>query len=487
MTTMIQQAKLWMLAAILLVCGTCSLYAQTNGSTVRALPKVCIDNLNGTLTKEEPVEATITISYSDETTAQNREDSYRCLVKYRGATSIYFDKKSMRITFLEDQGDGKRDVDLPGLGRTDDNCNLDAVAVDRSHFRNRLAMDLFNSFSRLPYSTSYGSRHGIVGNYVEVWTEGHYGGLYCLTDRVNRKLLGCKKMKGEALRGIVYKCVSYDKGCYLLSDATEPVEGNENWNAWEVKYPNEFPSYIFNPLQQMMDAPWDSVPDEAYNDLVCKHFYWDNLVDIYLHSIVTGLGDAGYKNCYLSCPDYTKDQHFVITPWDMDHSFGESYRGVPLMDPSTLKGQTNWSNTRPFKRLMANVESRFLTSLADRWAALRDGPLSVESVTQRIYDYANLFDQSGAWQNDRELWNYNPVTLGETAQDEAAYMAEWYQVNHDRLDELLLPYQSTGIRSIDNGKWTIDNAWYDVNGRKVANSQLSKGIYFNSHKKILIK
>lgn len=83
--------------------------------------------------------------------------------------------------------------------------------------------------------------------------------------------------------------------------------------------------------------------------------------------------------------------------------------------------------------------------------------------------------------------NYNPVTLGETAQDEAAYMAEWYQVNHDRLDELLLPYQSTGIRSIDNGKWTIDNAWYDVNGRKVANSQLSKGIYFNSHKKILIK
>lgn len=135
-----------MLAAILLVCGTCSLYAQTNGSTVRALPKVCIDNLNGTLTKEEPVEATITISYSDETTAQNREDSYRCLVKYRGATSIYFDKKSMRITFLEDHGDGKRDVDLPGLGRTDDNCNLDAVAVDRSHFRNRLAMDLFNSF-----------------------------------------------------------------------------------------------------------------------------------------------------------------------------------------------------------------------------------------------------------------------------------------------------------------------------------------------------
>ena len=29
------------------------------------------------------------------------------------------------ITFLEDQGDGKRDVDLPGLGRTDDNPAVD--------------------------------------------------------------------------------------------------------------------------------------------------------------------------------------------------------------------------------------------------------------------------------------------------------------------------------------------------------------------------
>lgn len=293
--------------------------------------------------------------------------------------------------------------------------------------------------------------------------------------------------KGGVLRGIVYKCVSYDKGCYLLSDGTEPVEGNDNWNAWEVKYPNEYPSYIFNPLQQIMDAPWDSVPDEAYNDLVRQHFYWDNLVDIYLLSIVVGLADAGYKNCYLSCPDYTADQHFVITPWDMDHSFGASYRGVPLMDPSTLKGQTNWINTRPFKRLMANAESGFLTSLADRWAALRDGTLSVESVTQRIYDYANLFDQSGAWQRDRDQWNYNPVTLGETAQDEATYMTEWYQANHDRLDNLLLPYQSDGIRSTVNGQPSTVNAWYDVSGRKVANSKLSKGIYFNGHKKILIK
>ena len=157
------------------------------------------------------------------------------------------------------------------------------------------------------------------------------------------------------------------------------------------------------------------------------------------------------------------------------------------MDPSTLKGQTNWSNTRPFKRLMANVESGFLTSLADRWAALRDGPLSVESVTQRIYDYANLFDQSGAWQNDRELWNYNPVTLWTTARDGAAYLAEWYQANHALLDELLLPHQSTDIKGIVDLPLNTDHPTYDLQGRKVQSSVKKKGIYIHDNKKILTK
>lgn len=479
--------KNWVLAATLLVCGTGSLYAQTEGNTIRALPKVSIDNLKEAINADNPVEATITMTYPDETPGGTREVSYRCLVKYRGGTSISFDKKSMKIAFLQDQGDGERDVELPGLGRSDDKCNLDAAAVDRSHFRNRLAMDLFNSYSPLPYPTAFDGRHGISGNYVEVWTEGRYSGLYCLTDRVNRKLLGGKKMKDGEVRGVVYKCSSYDIGCFFYSDGTEPAEGNASWNAWEVKYPNEYPSYVFNPLRQAMDASWDTVPDEAYNDLVRQYFYWDNLVDVYLLSIVAGLADMGYKNSYLSCPDYTKDQRFIITPWDMDHSFGESYRGVPLMDLSTLKGQTNWINTRPFKRLMANTESGFLTSLADRWAALRDGPLSVESVTQRIYDYADLFDKSGAWQREREEWNYNPVTLWTTARDGAAYLAEWYQANHALLDELLLPHQSTDIKGIVDLPLNTDHPTYDLQGRKVQSSVKKKGIYIHDNKKILTK
>lgn len=45
--------------------------------------------------------------------------------------------------------------------------------------------------------------------------------------------------------------------------------------------------------------------------------------------------------------------------------------------------------------------------------------------------------------------------------------------------------ETTGIRSIDNGKLTIDNVYYDLSGRRVA--QPTKGVYVVNGKKVVIK
>ena len=45
--------------------------------------------------------------------------------------------------------------------------------------------------------------------------------------------------------------------------------------------------------------------------------------------------------------------------------------------------------------------------------------------------------------------------------------------------------ETTGIRSIDNGKLTIDNVYYDLSGRRVA--QPTKGVYIVNGKKVVIK
>jgi len=120
--------------------------------------------------------------------------------------------------------------------------------------------------------------------------------------------------------------------------------------------------------------------------------------------------------------------------------------------------------------------------------------LSVESVSHLMFSYADLFDHTDSWQHEHEAWNYNPVTMGTTAHDEATYMVEWYEANHKELSALLTPYQTDGIRNIEHSPLNIDHSVYDLHGRRIANGQWSivngqfpKGIYINGHKKILIK
>ena len=45
----------------------------------------------------------------------------------------------------------------------------------------------------------------------------------------------------------------------------------------------------------------------------------------------------------------------------------------------------------------------------------------------------------------------------------------------------------TGIESIDNGQLTIDNSWYDLNGRKLNGKPTTKGVFINNGRKVVIK
>ena len=45
----------------------------------------------------------------------------------------------------------------------------------------------------------------------------------------------------------------------------------------------------------------------------------------------------------------------------------------------------------------------------------------------------------------------------------------------------------TGISSIENGKMTIDNAWYSLDGRKYNGKPSVKGVYVNNGRKVVLK
>lgn len=98
-----------------------------------------------------------------------------------------YDKKSLAVRLVDGRGD---DLDANVLGiREENSWILDAMAIDRIRMRNRICFDIWNSMSSTPYDTGYDNRNGTDGVFVELFLNGEYWGLYCLSDKVDRKLL----------------------------------------------------------------------------------------------------------------------------------------------------------------------------------------------------------------------------------------------------------------------------------------------------------
>ena len=80
--------------------------------------------------------------------------------KTRGATaSMYLMKPSLNMKLRTEDYAEEADSSLLGM-RSCSSWILDAMAIDRICMRNRVAFDIWNEFSRLPYATEFDGRNG---------------------------------------------------------------------------------------------------------------------------------------------------------------------------------------------------------------------------------------------------------------------------------------------------------------------------------------
>lgn len=457
-----------------------------------SLPRITLE-VAEEVSHEHKVSATFTLEQTDEATGSVMTETHKCRVSYSGESSSSYDKKSWNVHFIDDDGE-ELYVNLLGLRANCSKWILDAAAGDRSRMRNRVAMDVFDRYARLPYATDNAGRYCSLGRHVEVWVNGEYQGLFCLTDRINRELLGGTATTDGQTRCVIYNCKSYGSGNYLNSYEEAPADGDEDWNSWEVKYPDEPTAEAWQTLLNLFDVAWDDISDDEYVSTVRRYFYWDNLVDVYLQTLVCGLADIGYKNCYLACPDIKEDGRCVLVPVDMDYTFGCTWNGCFWDESPQLRGGNTLHFVRPYSHLMRDEELGFIAALAARWAALRDDVLSVASVTSLINGYAQLLDESGAWQRERELWNYNPVAIEETASEAAQYMTEWYASTHEAISQVLDPYLPTAVEDVkENVNCKLLNGkCFDLSGRQIVNCKSSNcpipsGVYIRNNQKFIVK
>ena len=417
--------------------------------------------------------------------------------KTRGATAQqYLKKPSLNMKLRNDDYSEEMDSALLGM-RSCSSWILDAMAIDRICMRNRVAFDIWNEFSKLPYETNFDSRNGTEGKFIEVYINDTYYGIYCLSDRINRKLLDLKKVKEQEDGSILVRGVLYKSGTSDIQDQNnfgyneDSTACTISWhNAFELTFPEDYGGeFAWKPLQ-------DAFFIGKSLDYVKKYFFIENLVDYQLLIMALSIGDnMGNKNHYFSVRNINKDindpdpsesdrRRFVITPWDLDTSLGGKYNG-DYYDGT----YSNWAvadvNKNPFYPLSSVQGSiEFQSLLKDRWRVGRKGAFSTTSINQKLEKYRDLFLQSGAWQrmiDHFDLNKSNPMLVVDLVK-EIELVEQWYERRFREMDAYF--GIADGIDDIMPNQ-TTSTSMYNLNGQVISNRM--KGIVIINNKKYFVK
>ena len=389
-------------------------------------------------------------------------------MRYRGATASGFDKKSFNIELTDSTGE-EYDANILGL-RHDGDWIMDAMYVDHARMRNRVITDIWNSIDDLPWEKDNGYQaNGTSGYFVEAFLNGRYHGLYCFTDKIDRKKLNLKKTKYDidniaTARGILYKARKWTGATYLSDYEAAPTD-TLYWEGWEQKYPDDTPtSGYWSPLQELIDAIDDDSNEELFAQRIQELCYTENLINYAILVTIFHCSDNVMKNSYACIRNTQKEKRILFTPWDLDASFGRGHNGKDKTDDPRLWafGYQCPGMCALFNRLLCQKYKPhlwFKKMFRDRWNELRDSALSPDTVKSRLTAYADLFTTSGAWARECERWTTldedekgkdKHVALGDIY-SEVEFMMSFYNKNYNIFEDFIKdwPVTPTEIKTVE--------------------------------------
>ncbi len=443
---------------------------------------------------DEELPTTFTLYDPYQRTNNQRVFTTKAYTSLRGATAANLDKKSFKLKFVDNQFNEENDVTLLGIRNTDTYI-LDGAAIDYSRMRNRVCFDLWNEFSTLRDNDMM--RNGTKGYFVEMILDGKYHGIYCLSDKINRSLLGLKKTQGEGtdaiVRGVLYKCKAGDLPTVYLGKPTEPwlSTQKDRWFSWYLKYPDEIcDKRSWNALYELLEHTNELGASADSVNYTMSNLYEDNVVEYAVFAMSMKLLDNMMHNTYLSVKNCTKSLKCWITPWDMDGSLGRSGTANRFVNPANSTDV--FQDCHPFRYYYDNQVEPFYSKFCEKWQELHEGVLSSEHVNELIDKYEQQLEGAGAWKRERNRWYgmYNfwldrPIELAETLAEETAYMKWWYKSNEENLEELL---GQTHISEYSILRQKVSITIYNLTGRSMGNKKLDElphGIYIVNGKKVV--
>lgn len=400
---------------------------------------------------------TIRLTYPE---SEGLDSVYHAAFKVRGASSQNYPKKSYAVKLRDAEGNS---IDRKMLGlRSDNNWILDAMYIDLACMRNRVCTDIWNDFAVKPYYADREKkvRTGTRGKFVEMILNGRHNGLYCMTEKMDRKQLKLKKFvpasessTGEdEVHGLLYKStdwtyetfMGHEQNSLVLSNASPAGFSNrlgrETWRGYEFKYPDYQDEAVdWEPLYNAVNHVAATKTQSAFDDGFETYFDYPLMRDFYLFLELILATDNHGKNMlfYVYDKQGPEGGKIAIAPWDMDGTLGQRWDGSTSItganqDFDQFINANEHGQYTPFLRLKLSSKYDWRGDLSKRYAELRQsGVFDGDNIANRIANYAELFEESAADAREEGRWGHYHRDL----QSAAIYAESWIRRRVNYLDD----------------------------------------------------
>jgi len=281
-------------------------------------------------------------------------------IKIRGRYNAELPKKGYRIELAEE-------ISLLNM-RTDDDWLLMAMYSDLNHMQIKLSFDLYRSLKPSNPSAILPD-----SEFVCLYINGDYQGLYLLMEKNDRRLFGLDDAQNNIYSSLIFQSSYFHRNfiTYL----------NEEW---EQDWPNEDEGiYIMDDIMGdlvsfVRDTPNDVFFDEELG--VYSKFDKQNLIDFFVYNFFILHDDFWDHNYFIVRNTYPSK--FFLVPWDFDRCFGQWL--TRNSRPDTNHEEFILNNNELYNRLLNNDE--FREECKARWNQLRVELWTEEFILDIISD-----------------------------------------------------------------------------------------------------
>lgn len=325
-------------------------------------------------------------------------------IRLRGATSRTFPKNQYRINLREFTIGGDEKLNHQSLlgMRKDDDWILYSPYNDPEKARNTLSNNLWHEV--MGEENRFGINTGAEGEYVEVFINNRYWGLYTLMHPIDAKQLDLDIEKKAENSEIYYRSIS---NIDVEPETFESSKGDTlNLGRFEMREPD----IPFGDREQWMPLYEHMMMQLADIDTLEEYLFErtdiQNQINYYLFTLLLQATDNNYKNHnYISKLD--GDTRIMLeSPWDLDLTWGLRWHPD---DPrlAIVKGTPD-TNSLPSATLIHSAiqkgNTKIIQMVKNKYEYLRANEWSEESFMEMLDSYEQDIYYSGAILRDKERW-----------------------------------------------------------------------------------